>query len=98
MAGKRVNLSELATTPPSAAGVPVLGDGDRTGGRMRTVPVASVAPNPINPRENTEDLSDLESMKTIGQLQHRPSGVRSSGGGPGAGTARGAVRKWRGGR
>jgi ParB family transcriptional regulator, chromosome partitioning protein len=69
MAGKRVNLSELATTPPSPAGVPVLGDGDRTGGRMRTVPVASVAPNPINPREDTADLSDLESMRTLGQLQ-----------------------------
>jgi ParB family transcriptional regulator, chromosome partitioning protein len=68
MAGKRVNLSELATTPPSAAGVPVLGDGDRTGGRMRAVPPGVVAVNPLNPPSRVQDLSDLESMKDS-QLQ-----------------------------
>lgn len=64
--GKRVNLSELATDTTLLATIPAP---NGTTPRLRQVPPASVASNPVNPREDVGDLSDLESLKTVGQLQ-----------------------------
>jgi ParB family chromosome partitioning protein len=64
--GKRIDLSALATTQVLEAPVPQLLDAPA---RLRQVPLGMVAPNPINPRQEQGDLSDLESMQTMGQLQ-----------------------------
>jgi ParB family chromosome partitioning protein len=62
----RRSMADLAVEPTMAATVPTLGDPPP---RLRQVPVASVAPNPLNPPSRGDDLSDLASMKTSGQLQ-----------------------------
>lgn len=64
--GRRLNLADLATEPALNATVPTLAAAPP---RLRQVPISAVAPNPINPRESIGDLSDLESMRTVGQLQ-----------------------------
>jgi ParB family chromosome partitioning protein len=65
--GRRVNLAQLASQPVLDAAVPQLLAAPPT--RMLQVPLHTVAPNPVNPREVVGDLSDLESMRTAGQLQ-----------------------------
>lgn len=62
----RRSMADLAAVPPMTATVPTLGEAPP---RLRQVPVETVAPNPLNPRTETGDLADLESMKTAGQLQ-----------------------------
>lgn len=64
--GRRINLAHLAAQPVLDAPVPQLLD---TPARMTQVPLRVVAANPVNPREDIGDLSDLESMRTVGQLQ-----------------------------
>ena len=63
---RRSSLAELATERVMNAPVPLIDEPPR----MQRVPVTSVAPNPVNPRETVGDLAELaESMKTRGQLQ-----------------------------
>ena len=64
--GRRINLAQLAAQPVLDAPVPQLLDAPS---RMTQVPLRVVAANPINPREDIGDLTDLESMRTVGQLQ-----------------------------
>lgn len=64
--GKRIDLSQLATQAVLDAPVPQLLE---VSARLTSVPLRAVAANPVNPRENIGDLSDLESMRTVGQLQ-----------------------------
>lgn len=64
--GRRIDLSQLASQPVIDAPLPQLLE---TPARMVQVPLRAVAPNPINPRTADGDLSDLESMRSIGQLQ-----------------------------
>lgn len=64
--GKRIDLSQLATQAVLDAPVPQLLE---IPSRLTSVPLRAVAANPVNPRENIGDLSDLESMRTVGQLQ-----------------------------
>src|SRR4051794_2324605 len=64
--GKRIDLSLLADQPVLDAPVPHLLEAPA---RLVQVPLHAVAPNPVNPRENIGDLADLESMRTVGQLQ-----------------------------
>jgi len=63
--GRRINLAALAEDQVLDAPVPVFAKPVSP----ITVEVAAVALNPLNPREHFGDLSDLASMKTIGQLQ-----------------------------
>lgn len=63
--GKRISFSTLADEPVAATASVAL-DGPP---RLRRVPVTTVAANPINPRDDMGNLSDLESMRTVGQLQ-----------------------------
>lgn len=65
--GKRVNLAQLATQPILDATVPQLLAAPAA--RMIQVPLRAVAANPVNPRVELGDLSDLESMRSVGQLQ-----------------------------
>jgi ParB family transcriptional regulator, chromosome partitioning protein len=69
--GKRIDLATLATADgpsglPALAGITGLSLAD---GPPTVVQLHQVAANPINPRENFGDLTDLESMRTVGQLQ-----------------------------
>lgn len=64
--GKRIDLSQLATQAVLDAPVPQLLE---VPARLTQVPLRAVAANPVNPRESIGDLSDLESMRTVGQLQ-----------------------------
>lgn len=64
--GKRIDLSQLAGEAVLEAPVPQLLNKPAAPTR---VPLDAVAANPVNPRETVGDLSDLESMKTVGQLQ-----------------------------
>jgi ParB family chromosome partitioning protein len=64
--GKRIDLSQLANQAVLDAPVPQLLE---IPARLTQVPVRAVAANPVNPRETMGDLSDLESMRTVGQLQ-----------------------------
>lgn len=64
--GRKVNLSSLAGDPVLDAPVPTI---RRPSPGATTVPVEQVAVNPVNPREEYGDLSDLESIRTLGQLQ-----------------------------
>ncbi|MGL5856977.1 MAG: ParB/RepB/Spo0J family partition protein [Angustibacter sp.] len=63
--GRRIDLASLAEDPVLEAPVPVLIERHSP----TRVLVQDVAPNPLNPREDLGDLSDLESMRTVGQLQ-----------------------------
>jgi ParB family transcriptional regulator, chromosome partitioning protein len=61
--GRRVSLAALAgeaVLDPTGTGLPQT---------PATVPTHQVATNPVNPRQNFGDLGDLESMRTVGQLQ-----------------------------
>lgn len=64
--GRKVDLSSLAGDPVLEAPVPAI---RRPSPGATTVPVDQVALNPVNPREDYGDLSDLESIRTLGQLQ-----------------------------
>lgn len=64
--GKRIDLSQLAAENVLEAPVPQILDAPATPTR---VPLATVTANPVNPRKTIGDLSDLESMRTVGQLQ-----------------------------
>lgn len=64
---KKNSLTDLIGVPTMAAAVPAsLGDAPP---RLLRVTPTTVAANPVNPRDDIGDLSDLESMKTAGQLQ-----------------------------
>jgi ParB family transcriptional regulator, chromosome partitioning protein len=65
--GRRVNLAQLAGEPILDATVPQLLAAPAA--RMMQVPLHAVAANPVNPRVELGDLSDLESMRSVGQLQ-----------------------------
>src|SRR5512135_1773481 len=65
--GRRINLAQLASQPVLDAPVPQLVTAPAV--RMAQVPLHAVAANPVNPREGIGDLSDLESMRSVGQLQ-----------------------------
>lgn len=65
--GRRINLAQLASQPVLDAPVPRLLTAPAV--RMAQVPLHAVAANPVNPREGIGDLSDLESMRSVGQLQ-----------------------------
>lgn len=65
--GRRINLAQLAEQPVLDAPVPQLLAAPVA--RMVQVPLQAVAANPINPRADVSDLSDLDSMRTMGQLQ-----------------------------
>jgi ParB family transcriptional regulator, chromosome partitioning protein len=69
--GKRIDFAELASQPVLEAPVPRFPPA--AAGKPAATPVRvalhEVATNPINPREHFGDLSDLESMRTVGQIQ-----------------------------
>jgi ParB family transcriptional regulator, chromosome partitioning protein len=69
--GRRVNLAALASEPVLEAPVPRFGASVPAAPALppTTVPLDQVATNPVNPREDFGDLRDLESMRTVGQLQ-----------------------------
>ena len=63
--GKRINLAALAEAPVLEAPVPRMRPAQPT-----TAPLTAVAPNPLNPRDNLGDLTELaRSISTMGQLQ-----------------------------
>ncbi len=63
--GKRINLAALAVEDVLDGPIPIV----LPSPQAMMVPVHRVAANPLNPRLHSGDLTDLSSMRSIGQLQ-----------------------------
>ncbi len=63
--GKRINLAALAVTDVLDGPIPLV----ISAPEAMNVPIHRVAANPLNPRQEFGDLSDLASMRQMGQLQ-----------------------------